>query len=54
LGYCTESNLRIVAYEFATMGSLHDVLHGMILHNLYNMLVNSLIVIEYSNCIDSS
>ncbi|KAL6614004.1 hypothetical protein ACP70R_036274 [Stipagrostis hirtigluma subsp. patula] len=28
LGYCTERNLRIVAYEFATMGSLHDVLHG--------------------------
>uniref|UniRef100_A0A0E0N6A3 non-specific protein-tyrosine kinase n=1 Tax=Oryza rufipogon TaxID=4529 RepID=A0A0E0N6A3_ORYRU len=28
LGYCTEGNLRLVAYEFATMGSLHDVLHG--------------------------
>lgn len=28
LGYCMERNLRIVAYEFATMGSLHDVLHG--------------------------
>jgi len=28
LGYCTERNLRIVAFEFATMGSLHDVLHG--------------------------
>uniref|UniRef100_A0A0D9V922 non-specific protein-tyrosine kinase n=1 Tax=Leersia perrieri TaxID=77586 RepID=A0A0D9V922_9ORYZ len=28
LGYCMEGNLRIVAYEFATMGSLHDVLHG--------------------------
>lgn len=27
-----ERNLRIVAYEFATMGSLHDVLHGMIMH----------------------
>ena len=27
-----ERNLRIVAYEFATMGSLHDVLHGMITH----------------------
>jgi hypothetical protein len=25
-----ERNLRIVAYEFATMGSLHDILHGMI------------------------
>ncbi|OQU88043.1 hypothetical protein SORBI_3003G389900 [Sorghum bicolor] len=28
LGYCMERNLRIVTYEFATMGSLHDVLHG--------------------------
>ncbi|TVU36164.1 hypothetical protein EJB05_18083 [Eragrostis curvula] len=28
LGYCTECDMRIVAYEFATMGSLHDVLHG--------------------------
>ncbi|CAM0884138.1 unnamed protein product [Alopecurus aequalis] len=28
LGYSMERNLRIVAYEFATMGSLHDVLHG--------------------------
>ncbi|KAK9159472.1 hypothetical protein Syun_005813 [Stephania yunnanensis] len=28
LGYCAEGNLRILAYEFATMGSLHDVLHG--------------------------
>nr|CAB3475108.1 unnamed protein product [Digitaria exilis] len=40
LGYCTERNLRIVAYEFATMGSLHDVLHGMILHILYNLFDN--------------
>ena len=28
LGYCLESNNRILAYEYATMGSLHDVLHG--------------------------
>ncbi|CAL0320681.1 unnamed protein product [Lupinus luteus] len=27
-GYCVEGNLRILAYEFATMGSLHDILHG--------------------------
>ncbi|MBA0696242.1 hypothetical protein Goari_002815 [Gossypium aridum] len=27
-GYCVERNLRILAYEFATMGSLHDILHG--------------------------
>ncbi|XP_044508014.1 probable protein kinase At2g41970 [Mangifera indica] len=28
LGYCTEANNRILVYEYATMGSLHDVLHG--------------------------
>lgn len=29
LGYCVEGNMRLLGYEFATMGSLHDVLHGM-------------------------
>ena len=29
LGYCVDGNLRVLAYEFATMGSLHDILHGM-------------------------
>lgn len=29
LGYCVEGNIRVLAYEFATMGSLHDILHGM-------------------------
>ncbi|KAL6656322.1 hypothetical protein ACP70R_007148 [Stipagrostis hirtigluma subsp. patula] len=28
LGYCVEGNQHLVAYEFATMGSLHDILHG--------------------------
>ncbi|CAI9782735.1 unnamed protein product [Fraxinus pennsylvanica] len=28
IGYCLEANNRILAYEYATMGSLHDVLHG--------------------------
>ncbi|GMI64388.1 MAZZA [Hibiscus trionum] len=27
-GYCVEGNHRVLAYEFATMGSLHDILHG--------------------------
>ncbi|GAB4859069.1 PTI1-like tyrosine-protein kinase 3, partial [Ancistrocladus abbreviatus] len=27
-GYCVEGNIRVLAYEFATMGSLHDILHG--------------------------
>ena len=28
IGYCLENNNKIVAYQYATMGSLHDVLHG--------------------------
>ncbi|XP_072968358.1 pto-interacting protein 1-like [Typha angustifolia] len=28
LGYCLDGNLRVLAYEFAPMGSLHDILHG--------------------------
>ncbi|CAN6869509.1 unnamed protein product [Brassica oleracea] len=28
LGFCVDGNLRVLAYEFATMGSLHDFLHG--------------------------
>jgi hypothetical protein len=35
LGYCVEGNYRILAYEFATMGSLHDVLHGKALSIWY-------------------
>ncbi|KAL5998122.1 PTI1-like tyrosine-protein kinase 3 [Asimina triloba] len=28
LGYCVDGNLRLLSYEYATMGSLHDILHG--------------------------
>ncbi|KAL5549759.1 hypothetical protein UlMin_004990 [Ulmus minor] len=28
IGYCLESNNRILVYQFATLGSLHDILHG--------------------------
>uniref|UniRef100_A0A1D1ZE90 non-specific serine/threonine protein kinase n=2 Tax=Anthurium amnicola TaxID=1678845 RepID=A0A1D1ZE90_9ARAE len=28
LGYCVDGSLRVLAYEYATMGSLHDILHG--------------------------
>ncbi|XP_068663951.1 probable protein kinase At2g41970 [Aristolochia californica] len=28
LGYCLEANNRILVYQFASMGSLHDILHG--------------------------
>ena len=29
VGYCVEGSLSVLAYEFATMGSLHDILHAM-------------------------
>jgi pto-interacting protein 1 len=38
LGYCVEGNYRILAYEFATMGSLHDVLHGKVVSSVISML----------------
>ncbi|XP_058102347.1 PTI1-like tyrosine-protein kinase 3 [Magnolia sinica] len=28
LGYCVEGNVRVLSHEFATVGSLHDILHG--------------------------
>lgn len=28
VGYCVDANLRLLAYEFASNGSLHDILHG--------------------------
>ncbi|CAL9095994.1 unnamed protein product [Musa textilis] len=28
LGYCVEENMLLLAYEDATLGSLHDILHG--------------------------
>lgn len=33
LGYCLEADNRILVYEFATSGSLHDVLHGMLINH---------------------
>ncbi|KAG6490131.1 hypothetical protein ZIOFF_051414 [Zingiber officinale] len=36
VGYSVEGNLRLLAYEFATMGSLHDILHELdaLLHEM--------------------
>lgn len=28
IGYCVDGNSRILAYEYASNGSLHDILHG--------------------------
>ncbi|ONM06581.1 PTI1-like tyrosine-protein kinase 3 [Zea mays] len=28
LGYCIQGDQRLLAYELAKMGSLHDILHG--------------------------
>ncbi|XP_057983582.1 probable protein kinase At2g41970 isoform X1 [Malania oleifera] len=28
MGYCLEANNRILVYQYAAMGSLHDILHG--------------------------
>lgn len=28
IGYCVDGGSRILAYEFASNGSLHDILHG--------------------------
>lgn len=28
MGYCLEANNRILVYEYASLGSLHDTLHG--------------------------
>lgn len=28
LGYCVDGPLRVLAFEYASKGSLHDILHG--------------------------
>lgn len=56
LGYCVDGNYRILAYEFATMGSLHDVLHGKTLSIQYPFHVTCAHIIffrmSYSSVMD--
>ena len=33
LGYCIDGSSRILAYEYASNGSLHDILHGTYNHD---------------------
>ncbi|URD92571.1 STYKc [Musa troglodytarum] len=40
LGYCLDANNRILVYQFATKGSLHDVLHGKC-HQDHGFLISS-------------
>lgn len=57
LGYCVEGNQRVLAYEFASNGSLHDILHGIIaildssglLHNFIVEIVTCNILIMFYN-----
>ena len=28
IGYCLEADNRLLVYQYASLGSLHDVLHG--------------------------
>lgn len=53
LGYCLEANSKILAYEYATMGSLHDVLHGihytMYYIHKFSFLIMLFCLINYMN-----
>lgn len=51
VGYCVDENLRVLAYEFATMGSLHDILHGIMsfrAHSCYKIESDSSMVVMCS------
>lgn len=34
VGYCVDGPLRVLAYEHASQGSLHDILHGKQYHGI--------------------
>ena len=35
LGYHIDGNVRVLAFEYAKMGSLHDILHGMFVLSIF-------------------
>jgi hypothetical protein len=49
LGYCADGTLRVLAYEFATMGSLHDMLHGIVLCYLFSLSFCMSCTVSWSN-----
>lgn len=39
IGYCLEADNWILVYQYATKGSLHDILHGIhTLHGLFEFV----------------
>lgn len=38
VGYCLDGNFRVLAYEYAANGSLHDILHGKKLLISYSLV----------------
>lgn len=47
LGYCVDGGIRILAYEYAPNGSLHDILHGKLSHLLSLLKLNSYLCVWY-------
>lgn len=41
VGYCIDGPLRLLAYEYAPNGSLHDILHGKYISMLFKLLISS-------------
>lgn len=49
LGYCVDGTSRILAYEFASNGSLHDILHGTCKNGLLFLKLMLLVCIVLSD-----
>ena len=42
IGYCVDGGSRVLVYEFASNGSLHDILHGKLCSS--SLQIESLII----------